>query len=186
MSPNPQFNTAPNAQMPPPQNAPQIKSAAPMPEFKAPLSPSAPPQPFQDLTPIGNEPPLMPELPVPSNAPVPPTFPLAPTGVRFEVEGIKPSLNTVQLRVVLRNNQDTPLQIPSGLKAVVSDTGKPDFSVKPDFSGSVVPAHGELHGTVKIPSKQLSPSADLVLPDILPGQGGDRSLHLITPISWAK
>src|SRR5262249_18388040 len=112
-----------------------------------------------------------------------PGLPIQGVPITFELLGFSPSKSSVQLKVLLKNGQDTPFQLPSNLKAIVKNEGKPDLTVKPSFQGSSIPPHGELAGVVNVPAKQLSPASDMVLTDIMPPESGQRDLHLVARVS---
>ncbi|HEY9715424.1 MAG TPA: hypothetical protein V6C72_18265, partial [Chroococcales cyanobacterium] len=110
----------------------------------------------------------------------PPMPPAAP--VKFELEGVKPSPTGINLRVVLRNQKGTTLNLPGHTTAVVRTTGMKDQEVKVSFPGKSIPPGGELHGTVHVPGHHLSPSSDLYLPELL-SRGSEGDVHLTVPIS---
>jgi hypothetical protein len=101
----------------------------------------------------------------------------------LELEGVKPSPMDIKLNVVLHNDQKIALAVPSPATAVINMTGQPQRVVKINFASKNVPPNGELHGVIKVPGHNLSPSADLYIPNMLPGQGSERDLHLTVPIS---
>lgn len=103
--------------------------------------------------------------------------------VRLELEGVKPSPLDIKLNVVLHNDQKIALSVPSPTTAVINMTGQPQRVVKINFPSKNVPPNGELRGVIKVPGHNLSPSADLYIPNMLPGQGSERDLHLTVPIS---
>lgn len=107
-----------------------------------------------------------------------------PGAVRLELEGVKPSPMDIKLNVVLHNDQRTALNIPASAKAIINMKGEPQRVVKVAFASKTVPPNGELHGVIKVPGHNLSPTADLYIPDLLPGQGMDRDVHLTVPISF--
>ncbi|MBI4533248.1 MAG: tetratricopeptide repeat protein [Candidatus Melainabacteria bacterium] len=105
--------------------------------------------------------------------------------VRLELEGFSPATRGgLQLKVVLRNDQDVPLTLPANTTAVIRGTRTPETKVKVSFPDTVVQAHGQLRGTIKVPKHNIDPAADLYLPDVLPAGIGERSLHLTVPVSW--
>jgi hypothetical protein len=106
--------------------------------------------------------------------------------VRFELEGVKPSPMDIKLKVVLHNDQPVPLEIPETVKAVIRMTGQPQRSVKIMFPAQTVAANGELQGFIKVPGHNLSPSADVFIPNLLPPTMADRDVHLTVPISYLK
>ncbi len=103
--------------------------------------------------------------------------------VRLELEGVKPSPLDIKLKVVLRNDQKIALNVPSSTRAIIRMRGEPQRVVKITFPAKNVPPNGEMHGVIKVPGHNLSPAADLFIPNMLPGQGIDRDLHLTVPIS---
>lgn len=115
--------------------------------------------------------------------PIPTNHPSSSGAVRLELEGVKPSPLDIKLNVVLHNDQKIALSIPSPTTAIINMSGQPQRVVKINFPSKNVPPNGELHGVIKVPGHNLSPSADLYIPDMLPGQGTERDLHLTVPIS---
>lgn len=115
--------------------------------------------------------------------PIPTNHNAASGAVRLELEGVKPSPLDIKLNVVLHNDQKIALAVPSPTTAVINMTGQPQRVVKINFPSKNVPPNGELRGVIKVPGHNLSPSADLYIPDMLPGQGSERDLHLTVPIS---
>ncbi|MBS1954596.1 MAG: hypothetical protein JST89_10430 [Cyanobacteria bacterium SZAS-4] len=115
--------------------------------------------------------------------PIPTNHPSSSGAVRLELEGVKPSPLDIKLNVVLHNDQKIALSVPSPTTAIINMTGQPQRVVKINFPSKNVPPNGELHGVIKVPGHNLSPSADLYIPDMLPGQGTERDLHLTVPIS---
>ncbi len=103
--------------------------------------------------------------------------------VRLELEGVKPSPLDIKLKVVLRNDQKIALNVPASTRAIIRMRGEPQRVVKITFPAKNVPPNGEMHGVIKVPGHNLSPAADLFIPNMLPGQGIDRDLHLTVPIS---
>jgi hypothetical protein len=101
--------------------------------------------------------------------------------VKFELEGVKPVGNTINLKVVLRNQQTVPLNLGNHGTAVIRMNGAPDRQVKVSFAGKSVPPGGVVHGFIRIPGHSLSPASDLYMPKLLPGESGD--VHLTVPIS---
>jgi len=154
------------AASPPPMVAPQsiAPQAAPVPA--PPLAVSA--APMQAANAAG--------APVPSLAQG-----LTPPEVQLQLAGMKPSLKDIRLQVVLKNNTDAVLALPSKPTAIFRCATAPDTPVKVSFPLKAVPAHSELHGTIKIPRHQLDPSTDLFMPDLLPASAGDRNVHLTAP-----
>jgi len=102
--------------------------------------------------------------------------------VKLELIGVQPTPLDIRLKVVLRNAQNVPINVPSGTKAIVLMNGKQRIA-KVSFPSSSVPANGHLQGVIKVAGHDLNPSADLWLPEFLPGTGTERDLHLTVPIS---
>jgi hypothetical protein len=102
--------------------------------------------------------------------------------VKLELIGVQPTPLDIRLKVLLKNAQTVPLKVPSGTKAVVQMNGKQRLA-KVSFPSGSVPAGGQLQGTIKVSGHDLNPSADLWLPNMLPGTGTERDLHLTVPIS---
>lgn len=115
--------------------------------------------------------------------PIPTNHPSSSGAVRLELEGVKPSPLDIKLNVVLHNDQQIALSVPSPTTAIINMAGQQQRVVKITFPSKNVPPNGELHGVIKVPGHNLSPSADLYIPDMLPGQGSERDLHLTVPIS---
>ncbi|RTL39861.1 MAG: tetratricopeptide repeat protein [Candidatus Melainabacteria bacterium] len=115
--------------------------------------------------------------------PIPTNHSSSSGAVRLELEGVKPSPLDIKLNVVLHNDQKIALAVPSPANAVINMTGQPQRIVKINFPSKNVPPNGEIHGVIKVPGHNLSPSADLYIPNMLPGQGSERDLHLTVPIS---
>lgn len=113
-----------------------------------------------------------------------PTNPASSGGqsVKLELIGVQPTPLDIRLKVMLRNTQNSAITVPQGTHAVILMNGKTRVA-KVSFSSSTVPANGHLQGIIKVAGHDLNPSADLWLPNFLPGTGGDRDLHLTVPIS---
>jgi len=103
--------------------------------------------------------------------------------VRFELEGIVPSKSQIKLKVVLKNDRDFPMELPPSVSAKIQMPGKPEQIAKVEFSGKQINPHGEIHGTIKVPGKDLNASADVFLPNFLPPSEQYRDVHLTVPIS---
>lgn len=121
-------------------------------------------------------------------SPSPEYFAQAPAGirggqnfsspVRLELEKLTPTASGVALKVVLSNDGDAPLPLKKPLDAVVRNSGSADMTVKVSFPDKKVPAHGKVYGLIKIPTRQISPNADLFLPNLLPDTSPNRDVHL--------
>lgn len=103
--------------------------------------------------------------------------------VRFELEGVVPSRSQIKLKVVLKNDRDFPMELPSTVSAKIQMPGKPEQFAKVEFTGKQVNAHGEIHGIIKVPGRDLNASADVSLPNFLPPSEHYRDVHLTVPIS---
>jgi hypothetical protein len=102
--------------------------------------------------------------------------------VKLELISVQPTPLEIRLKVMLRNTQNAAITVPQSTHAVILLNGKTRVA-KVSFSSSTVPANGHLQGIIKVAGHDLNPSADLWLPNFLPGTGGDRDLHLTVPIS---
>ncbi|HNB22809.1 MAG TPA: tetratricopeptide repeat protein [Candidatus Melainabacteria bacterium] len=103
--------------------------------------------------------------------------------VRFELEGVVPSKSQIKLKVVLKNDRDFPMELPPTVSAKIQMPGKPEQTAKVEFSGKQINAHGEIHGIIKVPGRDLNASADVYLPNFLPPSEQYRDVHLTVPIS---
>ncbi len=103
--------------------------------------------------------------------------------VRFELEGVVPSRSQIKLKVVLKNDRDFPMELPSTVSAKIQMPGKPEQYAKVEFTGKQINAHGEIHGIIKVPGRDLNASADVSLPNFLPPSEQYRDVHLTVPIS---
>jgi hypothetical protein len=100
--------------------------------------------------------------------------------VKLELVGVQPTPLDIRLKVVIKNAQTTPLKLPSSTKAIVLMNGKQRMA-KVSFPSNVVMPGGQLEGSIRVPGHDLNPSADLWLPELLPGKGAERDLHLTVP-----
>lgn len=103
--------------------------------------------------------------------------------VRFELEGVVPSRSQVKLKVVLKNDSDFPMELPSSISAKIHMPGRPPQIAKLEVSGKQIAPHGQLHGIIKVPGGDLNASADVFLPNFLPPSEQFRDVHLTVPIS---
>ena len=99
------------------------------------------------------------------------------TGLRFELKQIKPTMTNVQLKVVLRNDNDHALNIPDNLQAVIRYPDMHESEVKIAFDNKSISGHSASEGTVKVPFDKVDPTADLILRNISP-----QELHLNTSL----
>lgn len=144
----------------------------------------APPSPLPAGTPTFGPPPSY--VPPPANPqgyPIQSPLPGSPPPVRFELESVSHSDKGVQLKVVLKNDQNVPLPLTPAMTGIVRSLGSPDAFVKVNFKDKQVPAHGKVRGTVKIPTAQISPTADLFIPNLLPAPNMQHDVHLTAVMS---
>lgn len=107
--------------------------------------------------------------------------------VRLQLLNASPKLRGVDLNVALQNDSDNPLILPRTVHAIIRYNGKrPDTEVQAVFASSAVPAHGVAQGTVHVPYDKADPTADLVLPSLLPSTFADRDVHLVTSLAAAQ
>lgn len=112
------------------------------------------------------------------------TLPMAPKqSVRFELQGVSGSLTETKLKVVLRNDSDVVLKLPGDARVLVRLPGQAEKQMKVLFDGKEIAPRSEIKGTIKVQRKDLNPSADVYLPNILPANSGERGVHLTVPIS---
>lgn len=157
-----------------------------MPQDLMPPSPSPDPMPAPDFRQSNPQPTsaLPPSQPAPEAGLRAVQGTLKPGGnLRFELEGVVPSWSDIRLKVVLKNDRDTALELPQNVKAVIKMSGQEDRIVNVSFPSRQIPAHGESHGIIRVPGHNLNASADLYLPDFLPPDEPYRHVHLSVPIS---
>jgi len=104
--------------------------------------------------------------------------PAYPNGVRLELIAVQPSKSSIDLKVILKNDQQAPLKLPASPRALLRNGSGPEARLKVSFPTKVVPAYGQIDGTISVPAGQLTPAADLVLPDLLPPGSSSRDIHL--------
>jgi len=127
----------------------------------------------------GSDPPVAPSRRRPCRQAVAPaTIPPPGRPVLFELLRVHADRSSVRLQVALRNRGPTSISLPGSPTALVRSPGNPDRKVKIRFSGKVVPAGGNLTGTVRVPGNPLSPGATIVLTDLDPADFGSRRLYL--------
>lgn len=145
---------------------------------------------FQTETPRYATPSELPEpAPTPSAPATPPNLSgknnlqsALPAGaVKLELEGVNASMTDIKLKVILRNEQNEILTIPSSAQAIVRMTGRPDRKAKVTFPSASIPAHGEVRGIIKVSGHDLNPSADVFIP--ITTASGSNEIHLTVPIS---
>lgn len=165
---------------------PQMQNAPPL---APPLATSFAQQTAPLMTPLQAEMPLLDPsaLGVPSSVAqqmVPLRQPIAVgTPVRLELEGVNTKLGGVELAVVLRNDGDVPLILPPKVRAVINYSNRRPAEVKPVFADSAVPARGAIRGVIRVPYDKVDPTADLVIPGLLPEGSRQRDIHLITSMA---
>ena len=120
---------------------------------------------------------------MPYSAQLAPPPPFA-TAVRLELMNASPKLGAVELAVALRNDADTPLSLNGNkYKAVINYTNRHPANVSVTFGDVIVPPHGYVKGLIKVPFDKVDPTADLVIPDLLPAGSSARDVHLITSVA---
>ncbi len=97
--------------------------------------------------------------------------------VKLELISVQPGREEMRMTVRLRNSQNVALPVSSGTKAYIQMNGK-KHPAKVFFASDNVPANGELQGTIVVSGHDLNASGDLWVPNLLPGSGPERSLHL--------
>lgn len=104
--------------------------------------------------------------------------------VKFELEGAKVNCGDIELKVVLKNEQERLFFLPRKTQAVIKVTGQKDRLVEVMFPSNQIPSGGHLHGTVRVPVQAFTSKADCYLPKILPVSAGEHgNLHLTVPVS---
>ena len=153
-----------------------------------PVDPAA----LKPMLPVGYDPlasnPINTSAPAQSAPPQPaPPQPVAgamtPATVRLELQGADPQVTGVELSVLLLNDSDHPLMLPKNMRAIIKYNNRRDAEVKPVFKESFVPSHGQLRGVIRIPFDKVDPTADLLLPGLLPPGSSSRDLHLTTSMA---
>lgn len=108
-----------------------------------------------------------------------------PTLVRLELENTNPKAGAVELSVILRNDGDSSLPLASNkMKAVINYANRRPAEVKAQFTDIAVPPHGAIRGLIRVPFDKVDPSADLVIPELLPAGSPARDVHLITSMAF--
>jgi hypothetical protein len=108
---------------------------------------------------------------------------IAPGALKLYLTGVKASKSDVELQVSLRNDSPVPLKIPGGIKAVVRSGGQPDKQGKISFASHQVNSGATVAGTIKVPGKNLDPTADVFIPISDLTKGAIADIHLSVPIS---
>lgn len=103
---------------------------------------------------------------------------VSPAQVRFELVGIETGFTGVRLSVVLKNNGDVSLTVPQEMRAIIRYKDSREAQVKVVFAGTEVSPHGQVTGSIKVPLDKVDPTADLVLPNLLPAGTADNEVHL--------
>jgi tetratricopeptide (TPR) repeat protein len=108
-----------------------------------------------------------------------------PQLIRLELENASPKVDAVELSVILRNDGDMPLPLATNkMRAVINYSNRRPAEVKAMFNDAAVPPHGAIRGTIKVPFDKVDPTADLVIPDLLPAGTMQRDVHLITSMAY--
>ncbi len=108
---------------------------------------------------------------------------IQPGALKLYLTGVTASKSEVELHVSLRNDSSVPLKIPGGIKAVVRSSGQPDKQAKVSFTSKVVNSGSTIVGTIKVPGKNLDPTADVIIPTSDLTRGAIADIHLSVPIS---
>jgi len=103
--------------------------------------------------------------------------------VHLFLQGVKASRDDVQLKVMLRNEGQEEIKLPSAMKVLVRSSGQPDKLAKATFSAKSVAGGATVGGTIKIPGRSLDPTADVIIPASSLAVLGLSDIHLTVPIS---
>lgn len=115
---------------------------------------------------------------------IPTPFSIPPKdNVHLELLGVKSQGKNIRLKVRLRNEQDTALEISRKQKAIVRLNGVPDKQVKVKFPKRTLKAHSIMEGYIHVPGSRLNPLADVFIPEIAGAGEVKQSVHLTVPIS---
>jgi tetratricopeptide (TPR) repeat protein len=108
-----------------------------------------------------------------------------PNLVRLELENASPKLGSVELSVILRNDGNSSLPLSSNkLRAIINYSNRRPAEVKAQFVDLAVPPHGAIRGVIRVPFDKVDPTADLVIPELLPPGSPARDVHLITSMAY--
>ena len=112
------------------------------------------------------------------------SLPLDQSNVKLELLSASPKVKGVELSVILHNEGDQPLLLPRSVHGVIKYSGnRQDADVKVVFNTSAVAAHSSTPGTIHVPYDKADPTADLVLPGLLPAGNAIRDIHLTTSLA---
>lgn len=103
--------------------------------------------------------------------------------VKLELIGVEADKKVIKLTVLLRNEQNQALKLPSSTKAMVRLAGLPDRPVSIKFPKKSLASGDSMNGLMKIPGTRLSPTADVFIPKLVVSENGARDVHLTVPIS---
>ena len=110
--------------------------------------------------------------------------PFTQGGVRLELLGVSSTEKITTLNVLLKNDQDSQMKLPSSMRAVVRLIGTPDQVAKVKFDKKSLNANETVKGTITVHAPKLSPAADVLIPNLLgTSDGSKQDLHLTVPIS---
>ncbi|MBU6450587.1 MAG: hypothetical protein KGS72_02330 [Cyanobacteria bacterium REEB67] len=108
---------------------------------------------------------------------------IPPGAVKLYLTGVKATKNEVHLEVSLRNDGAVPFKIPGGVKAIIRTTGQPDQQAKVAFDSKSVASGTTVTGVIRVPGKNLDPTADIIIPTGSLTNGTIADIHLSVPIS---
>lgn len=100
--------------------------------------------------------------------------------VSFELTGVTRHRHKMTLNVVLKNNQDEYINLPYRTRAILKNAGKPDRYLRVLFARRTVAPGEAVQGTVDIPQDKLTPTSDLILPNVRARGIANGSIHLTT------
>ncbi|MCW5824593.1 MAG: tetratricopeptide repeat protein [Cyanobacteria bacterium TGS_CYA1] len=110
--------------------------------------------------------------------------PFSQGGVRLELLGVSSTEKTTTLNVLLKNDQNSEMKLPSSMRAVVRLIGTPDQVAKVKFDKKALNANETVKGTITVHAPKLSPAADVLIPNMMSASDGSKQdLHLTVPIS---
>lgn len=110
--------------------------------------------------------------------------PFSQGGVRLELLGVSSTEKITTLNVLLKNDQNSEMKLPSSMRAVVRLIGTPDQVAKVKFDKKALNANETVKGTITVHAPKLSPAADVLIPNLMSASDGSKQdLHLTVPIS---
>lgn len=107
----------------------------------------------------------------------------AGAAVKLSLESASVKMTGVELIVDLRNDMGSTLRIPEKVHAIIRYSNRKDADVHVSFADTTVPAHGAIRGTIKVPFDKVDPTADLMIPGLLPPGSASRDVHLTTSMA---